>query len=166
MSWAVLTGFMGAGKSTIGRAAATARGIAFVDSDERIEQQEGTDIPTIFATKGELWFRRMEERVIREVVEQTPAGILSIGGGAIESAKTRDLLSRTAGVVYLRAEPALLWQRVVGSDRPLATDEARFTRRFRRREPLYEEAADLVLDASQPREQVLAQLLAWDGTPG
>jgi shikimate kinase len=155
MAWVVLTGYMGAGKSTVGRAAAGRLTRAFVDSDERIEHDAGIDIAKIFATKGELWFRRTEERTIREIVGTDPPGVLAIGGGALESPRTRDMLHRVACVVWLRADPDVLWQRVTGSTRPLATDRDRFLRRSARRETAYAEAAHIILDADQPFEAVV-----------
>ena len=67
--------------------------------------------------------------MIREVLSGEP-GVLALGGGAVESARTRDLLRRTADVVWLKASPGVAWSRVKDSDRPLATDAARFARRL------------------------------------
>ena len=163
MGWIVLTGYMGAGKSTAGRLLAERLGRPFADSDAVIEEQTELPIPRIFATKGEVWFRRTEERVIREITASEPAGVLAIGGGAVESARTRDLLTRTAHVAWLRMDPQALWQRVSGSDRPLATDEAMFLRRYERRITAYTEAAAHVVDAAQPVDAVVADLVAWAG---
>ncbi len=156
-----MTGFMGAGKSTCGRLVAERAGCAFADADELIREQAGMPIPRIFATKGEVWFRRMEERAIRDTVATEPAGVLSVGGGAVESAKTRDLLGRVADVVYLKAGQDVLWERVHGTDRPLAADEAVFARRYRRREPLYDGLADLVVDATRPLDAVVDEVARW-----
>lgn len=155
MAWVVLIGYMGAGKSTIGHAVADRLTREFVDSDERIERDAGIEIPKIFATKGELWFRRAEERTIRDVVGSEPPGVLAIGGGALESARTRELVQRVACVVWLRADPEQLWGRVTGSARPLATDRDRFLRRYARREGTYAEAAQITVDAAQPFEAVV-----------
>ena len=95
------------------------------------------------------------------MVARAPAGVLSIGGVAIESAKTRDVLGRTADVVYLAAPADELWRRVNGSGRPLATDEGRFTRRLARREPLYADSADLTVDATGDREALLDEVERW-----
>jgi len=163
MAWVVLTGYMGAGKSTVGRALAGRLGRPLVDSDARVEEGAGLPIPRIFATKGELWFRRTEERVIRDVLAEEPNGVLALGGGAVESARTRDLLGRVADVVWLRADAALLWTRVAGSGRPLATDEGRFARRLERRTPLYEEVADLVVDAAASPDDLVEGIVRWHG---
>lgn len=166
MGWVVLIGYMGAGKSTVGRDLAGALDREFVDSDAEIEREAGTDIPRIFSTRGELWFRRTEERTIRTILERMPPGVLAVGGGAVENARTRDLLMRSARVVWLQAPPEALWDRVSGSDRPLAPDRDRFLRRYLRREAMYAQAADLTVDATQPPASVVAQLLAWaEGAP-
>jgi shikimate kinase len=157
----VLTGYMGAGKSTVGRAVAERLGRPFVDSDARIEEGAGLPIPRIFATKGELWFRRTEERVIREVLASDPPGVLAVGGGAVESARTRDLLGRVADVAWLRADPLVLWDRVNGSGRPLATDRDRFVRRHDRRAAAYAGTAGLELDATAPVEETAGRVAAW-----
>jgi shikimate kinase len=168
VAWVVLTGYMGAGKTVVGRALAERLGRPLVDSDALIEERTGLEIPRIFATKGEFWFRRTEERVIREVLEDAHAGVLSVGGGAVESARTRDLMRRSARVVWLRADPGVLWERVTGSGRPLATDRDRFLRRYARRLPMYEEAAALVVDAGRPVPEVVDGVLRGlgAGVPG
>ncbi len=71
---------------------------------------------------------RTEETVIRELLAGEP-GVLALGGGALESARTRGLVERTADVVWLRASVEVAWARVKDSDRPLASDRARFERR-------------------------------------
>lgn len=145
--WLVLVGFMGVGKSTVGPLLADELGAGFVDCDAAIEEFAEMPIPEIFSRRGEVWFRRTEERVIRDVLAGEP-GVFSLGGGAVESAKTRDLLRRAAHVAWLRLDPVESWTRVSGSDRPLATDRERFLRRAARREPLYAEVAHQTVDAS------------------
>jgi shikimate kinase len=158
MAWVVVTGYMGAGKSAVGRALAGRLGREFIDSDERIEHAAGMDIPKIFASKGELWFRRTEERTIRGIVQSEPGGVLSIGGGALESPRTGELVHRVACVAWLRADPERLWERVTGSTRPLATDRDRFLRRYARRAAAYAAAAHVTVDADQPFDAVLEEL--------
>ena len=158
--WLALSGFMGAGKTSVGRRVATRLGRGFVDSDRLIEERAGMPIPEIFAKRGELWFRRTEEAVIREVLAGE-AGVLALGGGALESAKTRNLLGRLADVVWLRADLDVLWARVEDSDRPLVSDRARFDRRARAREDNFRAAADLEVDAAGPVDEVAARVAAW-----
>ena len=161
MRWLALTGYMGAGKSSVGRRVATRLGIPFVDADRAIEKRAGLGIPEIFDQRGEVWFRRTEEAVIREIVGGEPAGVLALGGGALGSERTRDLLSRRAWVVWLRVSTDIAWKRVAGSARPLAADRRRFERREAEREPVYREAADLMVDGDAPPDQVATRIAAW-----
>jgi shikimate kinase len=158
--WLVLTGYMGAGKTSVGRRVANRLDRTFTDADRVIEEQAGMPVPEIFSKRGELWFRRTEERVIRDVLAGEP-GVLALGGGAVESAKTRDLLRRTADVVWLKASVDVAWGRVKDSDRPLAADEGRFARRLAAREPNSREAAHLEVVADGPVDEVAARVAAW-----
>jgi shikimate kinase len=158
--WLVLTGYMGAGKSAVGRRLAARLGVPLVDADREIEARAGMAIPEIFSRRGELWFRRTEEAVVRDILAGEP-GILALGGGALESARTRGLVARVADVVWLRASVEVAWERVKDSDRPLATDRERFARRARAREAGYREAAHLEVDADAPADEVAARIAAW-----
>ncbi len=158
--WLVLSGYMGAGKTSVGRRVATRLGCAFTDLDREIEARAGMPIPEIFSRRGELWFRRTEETVVRELVAGEP-GVLALGGGSLESAKTRSLLMRVADVVWLRTSVEVAWARVKDSDRPLATDRGRFERRAAAREERYREAAALEVDADGPVDEVAARVAAW-----
>jgi len=158
--WLVLSGYMGAGKTSVGRRVASRLGRTFVDVDREIEDRAGMAIPEIFSRRGELWFRRTEETVIRELLAGE-AGVLALGGGSLESAKTRDLVSRVADVVWLRTSVEVAWARVKDSDRPLASDRPRFERRALAREEGYRSAAGLEVDADGPPEDVAARVSAW-----
>jgi len=160
MPWLVLTGYMGAGKTAVGRRVAARLGRRFADADREIEQRAGMAIPEIFSRRGEVWFRRAEETVVREVLEGEP-GVLALGGGALESDRTRGLVARVADVVWLRASVDVAWARVEGSDRPLAADRERFARRAAAREGAYRQAADLEVDADGPIDEVAARVAAW-----
>jgi shikimate kinase len=151
---------MGAGKTSVGRRVAARLGRRFVDVDRVIEERAEMAIPEIFSRKGELWFRRTEERVIRELLAEEP-GVLALGGGALENERTRGLVRRTADVVWLRASIEVAWSRVKDSDRPLASDRGRFERRAAAREATYREAADLEVDADGPADEVAARVAAW-----
>lgn len=161
MRWLVLTGYMGAGKTSVGRRVAARLGRRFVDSDAAIEERAGLTIAEIFPKRGEVWFRRTEETVIRELLGEEP-GVLAVGGGALQSAKTRALVHRVADVVWLRASPDIAWARVSGSGtRPLAVDEGRFLRRAAAREAGYREAAHIEVDADQPVDEIATRVANW-----
>ena len=80
--WIALAGFMGAGKTSVGRRVASRLDVPFVDADREIEAFAGLAIPDIFDQRGELWFRRTEETVIREIVARTPPGVLATSCGS------------------------------------------------------------------------------------
>lgn len=159
--WIALTGFMGSGKTSIGRRVANRLEVPFVDVDRAIEEEAGLSIAEIFSQKGEVWFRRVEETVIRTAVSAGTPGVISLGGGALESARTRDLLSRRAWVVWLAVDVDVAWRRVSASDRPLARDYDAFARRAAAREGTYKAAADLMVDANQPTDEVATRVTAW-----
>ncbi len=161
MRWLALAGYMGAGKSVVGRRVAHRMGCTFIDADRAIEEHAQMLIPEIFSKRGELWFRRTEEQVIRGIVQGDVSGVLALGGGALGSERTRDLLRRRAWVVWLRVSPDIAWRRVEGSDRPLAQDRERFARRAAEREPTYRAAADLEVLAEDSPDDVAARIAAW-----
>lgn len=114
----ILVGFMGAGKTTVGRLLAERLGVAFVDSDAVIEQRERRPIRAIFAEVGERGFRDIEERTIRELLEGPPC-VLSLGGGACGREGTRRALGAHT-VVHLHVGLDEALSRVGrDADRPL-----------------------------------------------
>ncbi|MBF6195252.1 shikimate kinase [Nocardia beijingensis] len=139
----VLVGPPGAGKSTIGRKLARELGVELYDTDAGIERETGRTIPEIFAEDGEPEFRKIEERVVRRAV-LAERGVVSLGGGAVLSANTRDLL-RGRTVVYLEISVAEGLRRTGAStQRPLlngADPGAKYRELMRTRRPLYREVA-------------------------
>jgi shikimate kinase/3-dehydroquinate synthase len=128
---------MGAGKSTLGREVAARLHRPFLDVDARIEEQEGP-IPELFELGV---FREVEERVVLEALAMAP-GVISLGGGAVETPAIREALRARATTVLVDVDVETAWQRVRGSDRPLARDEAGFRELYARRQSLYAEVAD------------------------
>ena len=143
-------GFMGAGKSAAARVVAEALGTEARDSDLAIEEEDGRPIADIFAVEGEAEFREHEERVVRELLDGR-GGVVSLGGGAVETASVREALAGHV-VVWCDVEREVAWERVSRNDRrPLGRDRAEFDRRFEARRPLYEEVATVALP-SESRE--------------
>ena len=137
-----LTGFMGAGKSTLGAQVARRLGRGFIDLDREIEARAGLTITEIFARDGEAAFRALEEVVAGSVLDAAEPTVIALGGGAVLSAETRERLRRRAFTVLLDVDPGTAWQRASRGARPLASDEQAFHSLFRERIPIYEEAAD------------------------
>lgn len=116
----VLTGFMGTGKTTVGRALSKLTGLRFIDADELIENKAAMPVKDIFALKGEQHFRRLEKEVIKEVTETMAGIIFSVGGGAVIDPENRERLKSFGTVICLTAEPAVIVKRVgEGDERPL-----------------------------------------------
>ena len=133
-----LIGFMGAGKSTIGREVAERTQRPFVDTDDEIERRHGS-IPELF-DRGEPEFRSVEEEIVAEALAG-PDSVIALGGGAVLSPRTRERLEARAFTVHLAVEVEDAWERVRGSDRPLAQSENDFRRLHESRQGLYAETA-------------------------
>jgi shikimate kinase / 3-dehydroquinate synthase len=146
---------MGAGKSTIGEEVARLSGRPFVDLDREIERRRGS-IAELFE-RGEAEFRRIEEELAAQVLASAEPAVIALGGGAVLSARTRDLLRQRAHTLWVDVDVDAAWERVRGGDRPLARDEANFRRLFDERQDLYDDASsgtvetveDVLLDSLQ-----------------
>lgn len=143
-----LTGFMGSGKTTVGRILADALGCPFLDLDDLIVKKAGKSIPDIFAQDGEPAFRQLEARLLRQTVEKygESTAVLSLGGGAILAPASATLVHEKTVCIYLRATLDTLLSRLEGESagRPLA--DASLAERLAAREPLYEKTAHVVID--------------------
>lgn len=149
----VLVGFMGSGKSTVGRALHQRLGYPLVDMDQWIEQRARKSIAAIFADEGEQAFRDMETSLLEELDEPTaPRRIISTGGGVIGREENRVLLRRLGYVVWLHAPMEVILERTAKNrERPLLhTDDptARITALMEARKPLYEEVAHLRIETA------------------
>ncbi len=166
----VLTGFMGAGKSTVGRLLATRTGFTFLDLDTHLERRAGATIPQLFERHGEARFRRLESIALASALAATNT-ILALGGGTPEELTNRLLLEQTPGTftIFLDAPFPTLFDRCMLQDiaRPVLQDPAAAEIRFARRRPLYARLAQLTLDTSSltPEETVDAILAALDQLP-
>lgn len=150
----VLIGFMGCGKTTIGRRLAQMLGYPFVDSDQLIEQKAGMPIPRIFETRGEGFFRVLEAAVLHELSAPGAAPkIIATGGGIVTRKGNRRLLKQLGYLVWLKAPPEVIQERTRRNrDRPLLASEedprAKIDRLLAERDPLYRALADMELDTS------------------
>lgn len=147
----ILIGFMGCGKSTVGRELKRMLGYAWIDTDEVIEERAQCSITEIFAREGEQGFRDRETEVIRSLVRGQPQStIISTGGGAILREENRALLRQIGYVVWLRASAETVYQRTrKNRDRPILQTKnprAVIADLLQQREPIYRECAHLVID--------------------
>jgi len=141
-----LTGFMGAGKTTIGARVAKRLGREFVDLDAAVEAEAGSTIAELFAERGEPTFRALEQEQANCVLSGGEPVVVALGGGAVTSAAIRGLLAERAFTVVLDVEADDAWRRVAHKGRPLAQDEAAFRGLHGERAPLYDEVADARAD--------------------
>jgi 3-dehydroquinate synthetase/shikimate kinase len=123
---------MGAGKTTIARAL----GLPHVETD--------ADVPIALFDEGEVAFRVREAEVVRDVLERADRLVVDLGGGAVTSPEVRALLKERATVVWIDVDVDTAWERVRGTDRPLAQDHDDFKRLYEERRSLYAEVADVV----------------------
>ncbi|MDR1768075.1 MAG: shikimate kinase [Propionibacteriaceae bacterium] len=138
----VFVGFMGAGKSTIGKLVARRLGLPFVDTDAVIEQRHGP-IKNIFADRGEAGFRLLEAAVVREALNG-PQRVVALGGGAVTTPQVRQML-RGHEVVWLQIPLQAALARMAGdTERPLLASPG-LSQRFGRRQKLYAEVATHVV---------------------
>jgi shikimate kinase len=155
----ILVGMMGAGKTTVGRVLARRLKRSFYDSDEEIERRCGVRIPVIFDIEGEAGFRAREAQAIAALCALEGV-VLATGGGAVLAEENRRQLAASGTVVYLHARPGYLWQRVRHDrNRPLLATpdpQKRLEELYAARDPLYREAADIVLDTGRQSVQALA----------
>jgi len=149
----VLTGFMGAGKTTVGRRLAAGLGWTFVDLDTLIEQRTGLTVPQIFAEQGETAFRRLESVALSVALGQKNV-VLALGGGTPERLTNRLLLEQTPGTltVYLHAPLEVLTARchaqVDGVVRPVLAHPDEVALRFASRHPHYQRLAHVTIDTT------------------
>lgn len=158
----ILCGFMGCGKSTVGKHLAKITGLPFVDMDTYIENRQGKKIRAIFEEEGEEAFRAMETRAAEELSRQT-GQIIASGGGTVLRAENRNVLRKTGTILLLDVPfPALRERLKRDTTRPLLQRpdrEEAMKALYEQRMPLYLEAADIVIPAGAPCSVVAGRIL-------
>ncbi|UQA61485.1 3-dehydroquinate synthase [Polyangium aurulentum] len=162
----LLSGFMGAGKSTVGRLVASLANIPFVDLDAAIEEASGRSIASLFAESGEAAFRALESEALRMILDNPDPRVIALGGGALLDAELRRHALARARVVTLTAKPETLIARTQGTGRPLLSTGLDRLGRIRdllaARAPAYAEAHNQIpTDDRTPAAVAEAVLRAW-----
>lgn len=165
----VLTGMMGTGKTRIGSILAKKLGLDFIDSDHRIVDVSGYTIPEIFEKYGEEEFRRVEARVIENLLAPSntsaePA-VIALGGGAIMNAETLRLVKERSHSIWIQADPALILERVSkNSNRPLlacADPKDTLQKLMDERQHYYAKADCHVVNSDDDSASTIAQILEF-----
>ncbi|MBK7929193.1 MAG: shikimate kinase [Bryobacterales bacterium] len=158
-----LTGFMGSGKTTVGRLLADEMGWPFFDLDDDIEAAAGCTISELFASKGETEFRRIEHEALKARVHQVTSGVplvLALGGGAFAQADNRALLEDAGISIWLDAGMDLIRQRIADeTHRPLAQDPERFTALYEQRREAYAKADFHIVIDSNDNDAVVRRVM-------
>lgn len=160
----ILVGYMGCGKTTVGKNLARITGYTFTDTDELIEKQQGRTISEIFATDGEEAFREMETGLLEQLLEENSRQlVLSTGGGMPLRERNRLLLARLGTVVYLKAEAETVFERIKDdTKRPLLQCEnplERIREMLAVRGPIYESATKNIIQVDNLRQSEIAELI-------
>lgn len=159
MKTVYLCGFMGCGKSTIGKILARKSGCGFVDMDDYIVEREGMTIPQIFAEKGEKYFRDVETAVIGELAQKN--AVVACGGGAMLKKENADIAAENGVVVYIDISFAACYERISGdTNRPLVMNNTKeqLEEIYNGRIPVYRENSTLTVDGNGSADEVAARI--------
>lgn len=154
----VLIGFMGSGKSTIGRLLAKEIDGYFLDTDSMIESLEGKSIPEIFKDKGEAYFRGLEHETVSWLKNNVQNAIISTGGGMLVYCEA---LKEVGKIIYLDVPFQTILSRMDGKEldkRPLFKDAIEAEKIYKDRDTVYRQKADIIIDASSDLKTVLSRL--------
>lgn len=154
----VLCGFMGSGKTVVGKELAKILGVKFVDTDELIEEEQGVAIKAIFATHGEDYFRDLEYKMCKKVAEMNGV-VVSTGGGAMTFKRNVDAIKEGSKVVFLDASFEVICDRIGDSTtRPLFQDKEKAKKLYDERKDKYLSAADYVINGDMGARKTAMQI--------
>lgn len=160
----VLCGFMGCGKSTVGRNIAAKLNIPFIDSDDYIENKFNMKISGIFEKYGESYFREIEKESIAELSKMSNV-VISTGGGVVLNSENVKALKNTGYIFYIEVTPQTVLDRLKDdTTRPLLQSENKLkaiTDLLEKRSPIYKNAADFTVDGNLSPECVSKNLFVF-----
>lgn len=154
----VLCGFMGAGKTVVGKELAKITGRRFVDTDELIEQEQKMAIKAIFTVKGEEYFRELEYEMCKKVAEMKNT-VVSTGGGAMTYQRNVEAIKKGSKIVFLDASFDVICQRVGdGKSRPLFKDRENAEKLYNERRKKYIEASDYIVNGDMAARKTAVEI--------
>lgn len=150
MSSIILIGYMGCGKSTVGKRLSYARRTPFLDTDKLIERKVNMTISELFEKEGEEYFRDLETNCIKDLLKENGQYIIAVGGGLALREENRRLLKELGTVIYLQANWETIYERVKkDTTRPLLqgdNPQEKIRSMMAKRAPIYQSAADIIID--------------------
>ncbi|MGN0674119.1 MAG: shikimate kinase [Oscillospiraceae bacterium] len=156
-----LCGFMGCGKSTVGKILAEKLGCELFDMDDYIVEREGMTIPQIFSEKGERYFRETETEVIKELSQKN--GVIACGGGAMLKKENSDIASESGTVVYIDVPFETCYSRISGDkNRPIVMSNTKEELEFiyDSRVPLYRANSSVTADGNGAADEIAERIIA------
>jgi len=158
----VLAGFMGCGKTTVGKKLARLTGYKFIDIDEKIVDDAGMGIVEIFERHGEAYFRKLEQNTIKSILDDENV-VISVGGGAILNDETADLLKSSARVIFLDVDVRTVMLRTQGdTKRPLLqgpNKRQRVADLLKERHPVYRKNTTDIVDGRVTAAKVARKII-------
>lgn len=158
----VLCGFMGCGKTTVGKKISTLTGMPYVDMDAYIEEQEGKAISDIFKQNGELYFRKLETNACHTLSEKSGI-IICLGGGALLNRENADALAKTGMIFLLDVTPEVVINRLKDdTTRPLlqSPHKAQVVKKLmEQRLPVYKENSNITVNGNQSPQHVAIKVI-------
>jgi len=159
----ILIGFMGTGKSVVGRKLAERLSMGYLGTDELIEEREKRKIFQIFQERGEEYFRKVESRVIKEVCLRDNC-VIATGGGVVLKEENMKALKKNGLIICLSANPETIWQRTASDERrPLLkcqNPKERIRNLLKVRKPYYQKADFIIDTSSLTDEEVVEEIMA------
>lgn len=140
----IFIGFMGSGKTSAARIAATELGVTPIDTDALLEEAIGMKIETFFDQHGEAAFREREGEIVGELLEHSDGDVIALGGGSVLSERVSRALTDHV-VVLLDVDAQAAWRRAAGKGRPLARNRPKFTELYEQRRGIYYQLADAII---------------------
>ncbi len=150
----ILVGMPSSGKTSVGKRLAELTGKRFLDTDDELVKREGTDIPTIFATKGEAYFRDLESKTIEDVSKLNGL-IIATGGGAVLKNTNVDKLKQNGRIYFLDRS---LERLMPTEDRPLSSTREAIEKRYNERYQIYKESADTIVNGNGTINEVAEEI--------
>ncbi|WP_408006738.1 shikimate kinase [Pseudalkalibacillus sp. A8] len=157
-----LTGFMAAGKTSVGKALAEKMDLLVIDLDNYIEEKLAWDIPSIFERKGEIYFRDEEQNALQELPISDI--IVTTGGGVVLRKENRTHMKKHGYVIHLEADVETIFERLYQQDgRPLAKGKTKseIEQLAEKRQPYYEDADLTIQTDGKTIEQITDEIFTW-----